>query len=266
MVTHIAPSTDPPSHTRLRASGYAGCQQLSGGEALWRSCEHHQLVQVRSGACRVELDGAAWYLFVGRSAWVRAGARHRLVSDDGATLTTVSFTTSTFEGELPMCAVFRTPTLMREMMAYALRWRFVESGDERAERFFGTLADVCAEQVDAADDFRLARPASLPVARAIEWALSHLAQASVDAMATEAGVSPRTLTRRFRRETGMTAGRYVHTARMLRAMEMLAAPEARVGEVAAVVGFDSLSAFSHAFREFCGESPRDFRASYRAAA
>jgi AraC-like DNA-binding protein len=89
-------------------------------------------------------------------------------------------------------------------------------------------------------------------------ALEHLAGATVDDAARAAGMSTRTLARRFREETGITWRHFLHTARMLAAMELLSGRDLRVTEVAYELGFDSLSAFSGAFRRFTGENPSEF--------
>jgi len=46
---------------------------------------------------------------------------------------------------------------------------------------------------------------------------------------------------------------------MLRAMALLAAPEQSVQETAVAVGFDSISSFTRAFAQFCGETPSAYR-------
>jgi AraC-like DNA-binding protein len=46
---------------------------------------------------------------------------------------------------------------------------------------------------------------------------------------------------------------------MLRAMALLASPGQSVQETASAVGFDSLSSFTRAFTQFCGETPSSYR-------
>jgi AraC-like DNA-binding protein len=46
---------------------------------------------------------------------------------------------------------------------------------------------------------------------------------------------------------------------MLRAMALLASPTQSVQETSTAVGFDSLSSFSRAFTQFCGETPSSYR-------
>jgi AraC-like DNA-binding protein len=46
---------------------------------------------------------------------------------------------------------------------------------------------------------------------------------------------------------------------MLRAMALLATPGQSVQVTSTAVGFDSLSAFTRAFTQFCGETPTTYR-------
>ena len=63
----------------------------------------------------------------------------------------------------------------------------------------------------------------------------------------------------FAETLGLPWRRYLLHARMLRAMALLAAPGQSVQETSTAVGFDSLSAFSRAFTQFCGETPSTYR-------
>ncbi len=50
--------------------------------------------------------------------------------------------------------------------------------------------------------------------------------------------------------------------RMIHAMELLSNIDGKIIQIAFEVGYSSLSAFNHAFREFCGITPSEFRAKY----
>jgi AraC-like DNA-binding protein len=78
-------------------------------------------------------------------------------------------------------------------------------------------------------------------------------------VARAAAMSPRTLNRRFADEAGISWRDFFHHARMLHALERLAAPGARVTDVALEVGFASLGAFTRAFTRFAGENPRVYK-------
>ncbi len=68
------------------------------------------------------------------------------------------------------------------------------------------------------------------------------------------GLSPRTLIRRIKDETGMSFRELRRQARILAALERLSLGES-VTNVALDVGFDSPSAFIQAFRSVTGKTP-----------
>ena len=103
-------------------------------------------------------------------------------------------------------------------------------------------------------------PQSEPLQRATLHICRHPGSPlSVSDIARRAAMSERTLRRHFLAELGMTPHAYLHSARMLAALDQLADPEVPITTVAPEVGFQTPSAFSHAFLDFTGESPRDYR-------
>lgn len=69
-----------------------------------------------------------------------------------------------------------------------------------------------------------------------------------------AGLSTRTLSRRFINETGMTFARWRQQARVIRSLEPLSRGEA-VNRIAAECGYDNVSAYIAAFRQRFGTTP-----------
>ena len=84
---------------------------------------------------------------------------------------------------------------------------------------------------------------------------------SLDALASEAGVSRSVFADRFRERIGMTPMRYLTEWRMQRARELLANPSLSVSDVGRRVGYASESAFNRAFRDAIGEPPGRHRRS-----
>jgi AraC-like DNA-binding protein len=158
------------------------------------------------------------------------------------------------------CVVLAASPLAREMLCYATHWGPSHEPSPASQHFFLALAALCAEW--SATPLPLSLPAaeSPEVERAMRYALDHLDRdISLADAARAAGTSTRTLSRRFSAEAKQSWKAFVHQARMLRAMELLARPRASVSAVSAAVGFDSLSAFSRAFSAFAGESPKDYQ-------
>jgi AraC-like DNA-binding protein len=99
---------------------------------------------------------------------------------------------------------------------------------------------------------------SAPVNAAMRHAMDHLADAGIEPSAAAAGLSPRTLRRRFLDEVGMTWRQFVREARLTRALDLLARQELKVGDVAHAVGFRSLASFNQAVRQWTGRSPGSY--------
>ncbi|MBW4718058.1 GlxA family transcriptional regulator [Saccharothrix obliqua] len=88
---------------------------------------------------------------------------------------------------------------------------------------------------------------------------------SLHDLADHAGMSTRTLNRRFREHTGATPLQWLHRARVRRAQHLLEATDHPVDRIAAQVGFGSPTAFRDRFRRVVGTSPHAYRAAFRAA-
>ena len=84
-------------------------------------------------------------------------------------------------------------------------------------------------------------------------------------IASEVGVSPRTLARHFENELGMTWRAALRRLRVLASIEQLAGTEHSVTRIAMDVGYSSLSAFQAAFSDLTGHTPSGYRAGFRMA-
>jgi len=82
----------------------------------------------------------------------------------------------------------------------------------------------------------------------------------LDDIAAAAGVSPRTVTRIFPVETNLTFKEWRQRARIMAAMEAFGGGERLVKRVSVRLGFSSLAAFGHAFRQVTGMTPSAFLA------
>ncbi|APE34738.1 hypothetical protein BOX37_13155 [Nocardia mangyaensis] len=80
----------------------------------------------------------------------------------------------------------------------------------------------------------------------------------LDGVAAELGISRRTLQRRLT-ESGIDFRRVRASVRLKRAADMLRSSDATISEIASLVGYLEVSSFSHAFRRWSGESPRQYR-------
>jgi transcriptional regulator GlxA family with amidase domain len=105
------------------------------------------------------------------------------------------------------------------------------------------------------------------LAPTLEWMERNLKkQLHVRAIARHAAMSDRTLARRFREQTGMTPAKWVASARVRHAQELLETTAIAVERVAAEVGFGSPMALRARFKETVGVSPLEYRRAFRSDA
>jgi AraC-like DNA-binding protein len=244
-----------------------GINQVFGAafDSGWRTFPGPYLLYASTGAFHLEVGRARWLLPPQRAAWVAANTELRLSAAGAGTTSSVLFRAGTIAPLWFSCRVFSVSALAREMLLYAVRWGPERDASESsAEAFFQALAAVCVELAAEPDELWLPRAASGELERAMEYTLANLAdQPTFAEVAGAVSVSERTLARRFAEEAAMTWSEYARRARMIRAMELLADPGAKVLGVADAVGFASLSAFNRAFREFTGETPSAYRRRVR---
>ena len=82
-------------------------------------------------------------------------------------------------------------------------------------------------------------------------------------VAAYAGMSTRTLNRRFRDQTGSTPLQWLLRARIRRAQYLLEATDYPVERIAAQVGFGSPTAFRDRFKRVVGTNPHTYRNSFQ---
>ena len=85
----------------------------------------------------------------------------------------------------------------------------------------------------------------------------------IEAMAEAGGISPRSLTRLFRRHLGTSPAEFVERVRLDVSRRLLLEGAAPVEAVARQSGFGSLRRMDRAYARLLGTSPREYRARFR---
>jgi AraC-like DNA-binding protein len=250
--------------------------ELSEGLGDWEAPGYHCLLFAERGVLHFTGDRERWFVPPRRAALLSSDLRCRLECLRPVQLRAIFLASSWWPGlsgdRADLC-VFAVEPLAREMIRYSVRWgpdrrEDASNGREHGEdehlasSFFETLAlfveQWCREEVPC----RLPRGGSDELVDAMDYALEDLGAASLEEAARRAGVSVRTMSRRFRREARMNWRTFLYTARMRRAIELLDdGSETAIADIAHAVGFSSPSAFSQAFTRFAGEPPSVFRSN-----
>jgi transcriptional regulator GlxA family with amidase domain len=120
----------------------------------------------------------------------------------------------------------------------------------------GGQAQYVEQRIDA-------ESAAEPLSAVLDWARSRLDSGiDVGDVARRASLSPRTLTRRFRRVTGLPPGEWLARERLRLAQRLLETSSDPLTVVARRAGYDSETTMRAQFAGRLGTSPRSYRQSF----
>jgi AraC-like DNA-binding protein/quercetin dioxygenase-like cupin family protein len=251
-------------HVELRRGGrvLAGSYLYEGHRLItgWHSHDVHQIEYAIGGVVEVETTSAHYLLPPQQAAWIPAGLEHQATMNPDVKTVAVMFDPQLVPDAGDRTRILAVSPLIREMMIYALRWPIGrQHGDPVSDGFFRTLGHLVSEALDHEAPLSLPTSHDPTVAAAMTYTKDHLESVTAEQVSRAVSVSERTLRRLFQDTLGLSWRTYLLHARMLRAMALLAAPGQSVQQTATAVGFDSLSAFTRAFSNFCGETPTSYR-------
>jgi len=215
-----------------------------------------QLIHAVRGVMVVDTRFGQWVVPPTRALWIPGGVEHsiRMV---GQVLMRTAYVNPTVSPELPQgCAVLKVSPLLRELIIAMIEADVPYEPDSRTGRIARLILDEIRQMgslplhLPMPNDKRL-----LAICNAITSTPADNSTA-VD-WARRLHVDPKTIHRLFLRETGMTFGQWRTQARLLLALERLAAGE-KVLHVALELGYESPSAFATMFKRQFGISPSRF--------
>lgn len=215
-----------------------------------------QLIHAVSGVMVVRAADGQWIVPPTRGLWIPADTTHaiRMV---GEVLMRTAYIRSDAAPLLPgHCVVLQISPLLRELILAAIDMPLPYDGNSRS----GHLAQLLLDELQQMPSLPLFLPMPIDMRlRTICDAISDTPgdNTTVNAWARRLDVDPKTIQRLFQRETGMTFGQWRTQARLLMALERLAAGD-RVLDVALDLGYESPSAFATMFRKQFGVAPSQF--------
>ncbi len=190
-----------------------------------------------------------------RAIWVPAGVEHSTVSTERTHMRSLYIAPGVAPWTGGECRVLGVTPLVRELIRAVTRLPELYDESGPAGRLVAVLLDQLGEMKEAA--FSLPLPRDERLARVAAWLETNPDdRRSLDELARSAGLSARTLTRLFERDTGLTFRAWRRRLRLLKSLDGLEAGDS-VTKVALDCGYDSTSAFIAAFRKEFGTTPRE---------
>lgn len=236
---------------RSLATNYRGGTHLDEHRHEWP-----QLVYAARGVMSVEVEEGAWVVPSHRAVWIPAETLHRIEMTGSVNMRTL-YLAPELANPLPKyCVAMEVSGLLRELILEIVRHHMLHRDLPVQARLIGVLVDQLTT-IQAAP-LRLPLPRHARLKAVLERLRSMpLEEMSLEAVASEACVSVRTLERVMSSETELTFAQWRLRMRMLHALRLLAQDQA-VTEVALAVGYQSTSAFIAAFKRELGVTPSEY--------
>lgn len=244
---------DDPSGPPLIAYLVAG--QPITGETDWHHHLRGQFMYVESGMACVRTHTGVWPVTPHRVSWMPPGIQHTVRIIDPITGWGV-WVAPEATAELPAKpSVLRSNELMHSLVLRAVEWADQHRLNDAQQRLMDVLMDEMCHAHEPENPITLPMPDDRRLLRVAEALLAHPGDTRTrDEWANSAGLSTRSLTRRFRDETGLSFMQWRQQARLGHALEQLGQGTA-VTLVADAMGYASVSAFVAMFRRSMGQSP-----------
>lgn len=252
--------SDPPRYARYDRGPMPvtamAADYLPGEVTKPHQHPHAQLIHAVHGVMVVATEEGQWIVPPTRGMWMPGGITHwiRMV---GRVQMRTAYIRPDAAPDLPQrCTVLGISPLLRELILAAIDIPLPYAPDTRDARLMRLLLD----------EVMLVPSLPLHLPRPTDDGLRQICDAIVSTPDTaltladwggRLGVDPKTIQRRFARETGMTFGQWRQQARLLAALEKLAAGS-KVVDVALDLGYESPSAFATMFRRQFGVPPSVF--------
>lgn len=225
-------------------------------EAMRETPRHHhargQLLGAERGLLTVDAGSSRWVVPATHAVWIPPGISHGLTSHGPYSGWSVYIAAAACTLLPNKPCTLAMSGLLREAVTRAAGFEAMTLTPSQ-ERLAGVIIDEIGAlpEVDLGlpmpQDPRLIRIAHALTARPDDGR-------RLEAWAAWAGISPRTLSRRFRAETGCSFSEWRQRVRLLRALELLAAGKP-VTAIALDLGYDNVSAFIALFSRVFGTTP-----------
>lgn len=221
----------------------------------WHDHAEHQLIYPSSGVLHVRTDRGAWVVPPRQAVWLPAGVPHSHRAHGRTQMLTLAFPPDVSPLSVTEPTVVAVGQLLREVIIALTQDRAL-GPDDRAD-----LHRIVLRRLTPTPALRHHLPA--PTDPRLRDVAAILADDPADGrtlaeLGRAAGASERTLSRLFRRDTGMTFPQWRAQLRLQHATFLLAAGGTVTG-AATVSGYSNTSAFIAAFRDAFGVTPAAYR-------
>jgi AraC-like DNA-binding protein len=216
-----------------------------------------QLLFAEWGTMLVRTSDGAWMVPTHQAIWIPAGIAHSITMLSRVATRSVYLDRDAAAAIAKQCQVVGISPLLRQLLIEAVDLPTAYDPFGRAGKIMSLLIDeivaapVLPLSLPVPNDTRLAQ-------RCRRFLERPTVQDTLDLWSEELGLSRRTFTRLFRRETGLTFSSWQRRACMLAALPRLLGGQ-RVTTIAYDLGYSSPAAFTVMFKQLVGVAPDAYR-------
>ncbi len=232
----------------------------SARDVDWHEHEEAELVAVREGHCRIEVDGLTFEGKKGALFVLPAGVPQyqKTYLLTGTTCLGIQVSADLFDASARVLPLSETDPIL-QWMEQLCDWQDMrpQMGEEVSHR----LLEVLLRRVSEVDVVLGTRSHQHPaVSAALKYLQQNLTQPlSLGNLAREAGLSASHLGALFAEECGCSPMQYLPRCRLERACWLLDNPYLRIQEVATACGYEDLNYFVRLFNRRYGQPPGRWR-------
>ena len=249
----------------MTAEAYCLHRVFEAAAASTLCVEQHYLVYVASGRLRLTHAHRTWTLAPARAALIAAATPIEVELPRRVIANSALFDPKTAPAPAARLSVFEVSPLLRQLLFSCRSYTSPSIPlDDYGQALFRALRAVAWRSASSPSPAVMPRGRSAIVTEALYRTQANLVSPpSFADLCAGLGTTPRSLSRHFASEIGMTWRECLQRMRMIRVVERLVdEPDAPVTEIALAVGYNSLSAFNAAFRKFSGMAPSEWRVSF----
>ncbi|RAJ72804.1 AraC-like DNA-binding protein [Chitinophaga dinghuensis] len=217
-----------------------------------------QLTYVETGYQYFHIDKNIYLVPQNHVIWIPSDVRHRATSAaKTVNLRVVLFKTVPAQGFYQNIHVFSAPAVLKEMLLYASKWNKLLTEDEEKSVFLNAMLSSLPYFCDESGSLQIPVPTDIrliPVCNHINKNYQY--NFDTEELADMAKMSVRSLQRIFKQETNITLQKYMQLIRILKSIELIDKKQYTLSQIAHMVGYKSLSAFTSSYYALMQTKPK----------
>jgi len=219
-----------------------------------------QFIYVSKGFQYLHVGGRVHLLPQNHAAWIPANVAHRTASNaPDVRLMTIFYQMDGVPSFYDDVRVFALPPVLMAMITYAEKWNKLQEYSMQEDTFLKAILFELPNFWEQSLSLVLPAVTDARLSRICAYILEHYRQdLNFQELAQKHFLTLRTLQRLFKKETDLTAVKYLQLVRIIKSMELLGSGLYTVSQVAAKVGYGSVQSFSASFYAIMKERPHLF--------